>query len=194
MEPGVHFPDDRSLAPRHGDRLPGTTDGLTGLANRRTFDKALEAEWLRAARHNMPLSLLLMDIDRFKRFNDSYGHQAGDKCLQMVARILAGATKRPGDLVARYGGEEIAMLLPATDPDGAAAVAEDVRSRVEALAIPHDGNVPACVLTISIGTATLRPSFELVNADPKMLISLADQALYQAKLNGRNQVSIADAA
>ena len=170
------------------------TDGLTGLANRRTFDKALEAEWLRAARHNMPLSLLLMDIDRFKRFNDSYGHQAGDKCLQMVARILAGAMKRPGDLVARYGGEEIAMLLPATNQDGAAAVAEDVRSRVEALAIPHDGNLPACVLTISIGTATLRPSFELVNADPKMLISLADQALYQAKLKGRNQVSIADAA
>jgi len=170
------------------------TDGLTGLANRRTFDKALESEWLRAARHNLPLSLLLMDIDRFKRFNDNYGHQAGDECLQAVARILAAAMKRPGDLVARYGGEEIAVLLPATDAAGAATVAEDVRSRVEALAIPHDGNLPASVLTISIGTATLKPSFQLFDADPKMLVALADQALYQAKLKGRNRVSIASAA
>ncbi|RDI57909.1 sensor domain-containing diguanylate cyclase [Microvirga subterranea] len=170
------------------------TDGLTGLANRRTFDKALEAEWNRAARHNTPLSLLLMDLDRFKRFNDHYGHQAGDQCLQTVARILRDTIKRPGDLVARYGGEEIAVLLPATDATGACMVAEDVRSAVEALAIPHNGNHPACVLTISIGMATLKPAFELLDADPKMLVSLADQALYQAKLDGRNRVSIASAA
>jgi diguanylate cyclase (GGDEF)-like protein len=171
-----------------------STDGLTGLANRRTFDKALETEWRRAARHNTPLSLLLMDLDRFKHFNDSYGHQAGDECLQAVARILSAAMKRSGDLVARYGGEEIAVLLPTTDAAGANAVAEDVRSAVEALAIPHDGNVPSCVLTISIGMATLMPAFELLNADPKVLVTLADRALYQAKLKGRNRVSIASAA
>lgn len=171
-----------------------STDGLTGLANRRTFDKALEAEWHRAARHDTPLSLLLMDLDQFKRFNDHYGHQAGDQCLQTVARILSDTIKRPGDLVARYGGEEIAVLLPATDAAGACMVAESVRSAVEALAIPHSGNQPECVLTISIGMATLKPAFELLNANPKMLVTLADQALYQAKLNGRNRVSIASAA
>jgi diguanylate cyclase (GGDEF)-like protein len=184
-------------APRAGGgelSVLASTDGLTGLANRRTFDKALETEWRRAARHNTPLSLLLMDLDRFKHFNDSYGHQAGDECLQAVARILSAAMKRSGDLVARYGGEEIAVLLPTTDAAGANAVAEDVRSAVEALAIPHDGNVPSCVLTISIGMATLMPAFELLNADPKVLVTLADRALYQAKLKGRNRVSIASAA
>jgi diguanylate cyclase (GGDEF)-like protein len=170
------------------------TDGLTGLANRRTFDRTLEAEWLRAARLVTPLSLLLIDIDRFKPFNDRYGHQAGDECLRTVARILSEAMKRSTDLVARYGGEEIAVLLPATDAEGAAAVAEDVRARVQALAIPHDANAPCCVLTISIGSATLLPSFELLTADPNMLVALADQALYQAKLQGRNRVSMAEAA
>ncbi|HZH51515.1 MAG TPA: sensor domain-containing diguanylate cyclase [Microvirga sp.] len=170
------------------------TDGLTGLANRRTFDTALEAEWFRAARQGTPLSLLLIDIDRFKPFNDRYGHQAGDECLRRVAHILSQAMKRSSDLVARYGGEEIAVLLPATDAEGAAVVAEDVRSRVQELAIPHDANAPSCVLTISIGSATLLPSFELLDADPKMLVTLADQALYQAKLQGRNRVSMAAAA
>jgi diguanylate cyclase (GGDEF)-like protein len=170
------------------------TDGLTGLANRRTFDKALEAEWLRAARHGTSLSLLLIDLDRFKPFNDHYGHPAGDECLQAVARILSAAMKRPGDLVARYGGEEIAVLLPVTDAEGAATVAEEVRSRVQELSIPHDANVPSCVLTISIGTATLMPSFEHFDADPKILVALADQALYRAKLGGRNRVSVTQAA
>ena len=171
-----------------------TTDGLTALANRRTFDKVLETEWLRAARDGTPLSLLLIDLDRFKSFNDNYGHQAGDECLQAVAGILMKAMKRSGDLVARYGGEEIAVLLPATDGVGAAAVAEDIRSQVEALAVSHEANAPSGVLTISIGSATLKPALEMFRADPKILVALADQALYRAKLDGRNRVSVASQA
>jgi diguanylate cyclase (GGDEF)-like protein len=170
------------------------TDGLTGLANRRTFDARLQTEWLRAAREGTFLSLLLIDIDHFKAFNDFYGHQAGDECLQSVARILKGAMKRPGDLVARYGGEEIAVLLPATDAAGAASVAEDVRSRIEEFAVPHEVNAPLGVLTISIGSATLKPAFEILRTDPTMLIALADRALYRAKLEGRNRVSVSAAA
>jgi diguanylate cyclase (GGDEF)-like protein len=170
------------------------TDGLTGLANRRTFDNSLQAEWLRAARDGTCLSLLLIDIDHFKAFNDLYGHQAGDECLQDVARLLGEAVKRTGDLVARYGGEELAVLLPATDAKGAAAVAEDVRSRIEELAVPHGADAASGVLTISVGAATLKPAIEVLRTDPKMLITLADGALYRAKLEGRNRVSVSEAA
>jgi diguanylate cyclase (GGDEF)-like protein len=170
------------------------TDGLTSLANRRTFDNRLQAEWLRAARDGTYLSLLLIDIDHFKAFNDLYGHQAGDECLREVAGILRASVKRPGDLVARYGGEELAVLLPSTDKQGAIAVAEDVRSRIEELATPHAANTPGGVLTISVGTATLKPAVEILRTDPKMLITLADGALYRAKLEGRNRVSVSEAA
>ncbi|GEO14552.1 sensor domain-containing diguanylate cyclase [Microvirga aerophila] len=170
------------------------TDGLTGLANRRTFDNSLQAEWLRAAREGTCLSLLLIDIDHFKAFNDLYGHQAGDVCLQDVARLLGESVRRPGDLVARYGGEELAVLMPSTDAKGAAAVAEVVRSRIEELAVPHGANTSSGVLTISVGAATLKPAVEVLRTDPKMLITLADGALYRAKLEGRNRVSVSEAA
>jgi diguanylate cyclase (GGDEF)-like protein len=170
------------------------TDGLTGLANRRTFDSHLESEWLRAAREDTPLSLLLVDIDCFKAFNDAYGHQAGDHCLQSVARVLEDAARRPGDLVARYGGEEVAILLPVTSARGAARLAEAIRIGVESLALPHRHCTPAGVVTISIGAATLFPASEPMTIGPKDLIAMADRALYGAKLDGRNRVAVSKAA
>ncbi|KAB0265608.1 sensor domain-containing diguanylate cyclase [Microvirga brassicacearum] len=170
------------------------TDGLTGLANRRTFDSHLESEWLRAAREDTPLSLLLIDIDCFKAFNDAYGHQAGDHCLCSVAHVLKNAVRRPGDLVARYGGEEIVVLLPVTSAKGAARVAELIRSGVETLGMPHKHGTSAGVVTISIGTATLFPASEAISTGPKDLVAMADRALYDAKLDGRNRVAVAKAA
>ena len=170
------------------------TDGLTGLANRRTFDSHLEMEWLRAAREDTPLSLLLVDIDFFKAFNDAYGHQAGDFCLSTVANLLAESVKRPADLVARYGGEEIAVLLPVTSAKGAARIAEAIRSGIEALGMPHKHSPPAGVVTISIGAATLFPASEAISVGPKDLIAMADRALYEAKLAGRNRVAVAKAS
>jgi diguanylate cyclase (GGDEF)-like protein len=170
------------------------TDGLTGLANRRTFDSHLESEWLRAAREDTPLSLLLVDIDCFKAFNDAYGHQAGDFCLRAVAHLLRNAVKRPADLVARYGGEEIAVLLPVTSRKGAARIAELIRSGVEALGMPHKHSAPAGVVTISVGAATLFPASEALSIGPKDLIAMADRALYEAKLDGRNRVAVSRAA
>jgi diguanylate cyclase (GGDEF)-like protein len=171
-----------------------STDGLTGLANRRTFDKALDIEWLRATRDGTPMSLLLVDVDQFKAYNDIYGHQAGDECLRTVAAVLAQAVNRPGDLVARYGGEEIAILLPNTDLAGAAKFAETIRAQIEALALRHDANAPTNVLTISIGSATRTPAFEHTRNAAQELVTLADQALYRAKLEGRNRISVAEAA
>lgn len=170
------------------------TDGLTGLANRRTFDSHLESEWLRAAREDTPLSLLLVDIDYFKAFNDAYGHQAGDHCLRAVARLLQESVRRPADLVARYGGEEIAVLLPVTSAKGATRIAEAIRLGVETLAMPHKHSAPAGVVTISIGAATLFPASEAISTGPKDLIAMADRALYDAKLEGRNRVAVSKAA
>jgi diguanylate cyclase (GGDEF)-like protein len=170
------------------------TDGLTGLANRRTFDRRLELEWLRAARDGTPLSLLLIDVDQFKAYNDVYGHQAGDRCLKIVAQVFSLTANRPGDLVARYGGEEIAILLPDTDAEGAAAVAENTRARIEALALRHEANPPLNVLTISIGGATAMPAYELSRTAANDLVAMADQALYRAKTAGRNCIATAEAA
>lgn len=161
-------------------------DGLTQLFNRRRFDQTLESEWLRLARERLPLSLILCDIDYFKVYNDTYGHQAGDACLQKVATIIQTTVKRPADLVARYGGEEFAVILPNTDNNGAVHVAEEIRTQVEALNLPHAGSITTGCITISLGVATLVPKPPHSTAN---LIGLADQALYQAKEAGRNRVA-----
>lgn len=170
------------------------TDGLTGLANRRMFDKQLETEWVRASRERSPVSLLLVDVDQFKAYNDIYGHQAGDECLRTIARTIASAARRPGDLVARYGGEELVVLLPDLDEAGAAAVAEEIRAKVEALRVQHEASAPSRVLTVSIGSATHVPTLDRSRIGPTHLITLADAALYRAKQDGRNRVATAKAA
>ncbi|TFW24179.1 diguanylate cyclase domain-containing protein [Duganella callida] len=162
-------------------------DGLTGIANRRHFDVAMEKEHRRAKRGGMPLSLLMIDIDHFKAYNDHYGHQKGDQCLIQVAGALAAMLKRPGDLTARYGGEEFAMILPETDIEQARLMAETIRDRVQALRIPHERTTDdARQVTVSIGIATQRGGTPV---DIAALIGAADKALYQAKRSGRNLVA-----
>ncbi|MDQ1081949.1 diguanylate cyclase domain-containing protein [Pseudoroseomonas cervicalis] len=174
-----------------------TTDALTGLANRRRFEEALALEWRRCAREGQPLSLLVLDADNFKRFNDRYGHPAGDECLRLVANALSGVARRPGDVAARHGGEEFALLMPKTDPAGAALLAERVRAAVAGAARPHLGNTPAGIVTVSIGVATTWPKPEKGPAGPGILsgadalLSAADRALYAAKMGGRNRICIA---
>lgn len=163
-------------------------DGLTGLANRRHFDRVLYQEWNRLRREGSPLSLLLLDIDYFKQYNDSYGHLAGDFCLQEVAQVLQNIVQRSSDLVARYGGEEFAVILPNTQTSEAVEVAERIREQVEALQIPHRESEVSNYVTMSIGVATLIPIEHLT---PQIVIHTADQALYQAKQNGRNSICIA---
>jgi diguanylate cyclase (GGDEF)-like protein len=158
------------------------------------FDKQLETEWLRASREKSPVSLLLVDVDQFKAYNDIYGHQAGDGCLRTIAKSIASAARRPGDLVARYGGEELVVLLPDLDETGAAAIAEDIRAKVEALRVLHEANIPSRTLTVSIGSATCVPSLDRSRIGPEDLITLADAALYRAKQDGRNRVAVAKAA
>lgn len=165
-------------------------DGLTGISNRRSFDEALEKEWCRERRQAKPLSLILADIDCFKRYNDSYGHQAGDACLKAVADCLAASVHRAGDLVARYGGEEFVVLLPETPLEDARLVAEHIRQNVLALAITHGASEAAAVVTLSLGVAGLVPGQRQSSHE---LLGLADQALYTAKFSGRNRVCVAEA-
>ena len=159
-------------------------DGLTGIYNRRHFDIYLDQEWARALREGSNIALILADIDYFKAFNDHYGHQAGDDCLQRVARVFREVVQRPGDLAARYGGEEFVVVLPKTDLEGAAVIAESMRVRVERLSISHEYSKSTGCVTLSLGVATLRPS---PGMRPSELLGLADKALYQAKQNGRNR-------
>ena len=166
-------------------------DSLTGLANRRIFNDTLAKEWRRSIRSGIALSLLMIDIDHFKHYNDSFGHPGGDKCLAEVARVLAESVQRAGDFVARYGGEEFAAILPVTDEAGAQCIAESVRARVEQLAIPHPLSSVASYVTVSIGRATMVP---FVNEQPEKIVSLADIGLYQAKSLGRNRVCTWDEA
>jgi diguanylate cyclase (GGDEF)-like protein len=161
-------------------------DALTGVASRRRFDEALEEEWRRAQRMGHPLGLVLVDVDAFKAFNDRLGHPAGDACLRAVAAAVASASQRAGELAARYGGEEFALLLPGATVDGAQAVAENVRERVEALAIAHPDSGAAAVVTVSVGVVVRTPAPE--SAGPEELVAAADQALYAAKQIGRNRV------
>ena len=161
-------------------------DGLTDIANRRYFDQRAELEWKRALRAELPLSLVPMDIDHFKQYNDHYGHGAGDECLRQVAQALVHCVERPLDLVARYGGEEFIALLPETEIQGALYLAEQMRAAVEALAIPHAHSSTASVVTLSLGVATHAP--DQIKTDLHHLQKCADQALYRAKHQGRNQV------
>ncbi|NMG31179.1 diguanylate cyclase domain-containing protein [Aromatoleum evansii] len=165
-------------------------DGLTGIANRRTFDATLSREWRRGARSGASIALMVVDVDCFKQFNDAYGHQVGDECLKAVARALAGNTRRPVDLVARYGGEEFAVVLPDTDAQGAAIVAESMRRAVEALAITHRHSTAARVVTVSIGIAVTRPE-RSDDGGFATLVARADEALYRAKRDGRNRWHLA---
>lgn len=162
-------------------------DELTGLANRRHLKQVLEAEWDRAQRLGAPLGFILLDLDFFKRLNDTRGHREGDRCLQAVSQHLAEALKRPGDLAARYGGEELAVLLPYTDLPGALEVAEQLRDGIERLAIPHEA-APLGHVTASFGVATVIPA---PGQEPGVLIEAADLALYRAKTAGRNRVRAA---
>lgn len=160
-------------------------DGLTGLANRRRFNEALDSEWRFARRTGAPLSLILTDIDHFKPFNDTYGHQAGDACLQAVAQVLMRSLTRSHDLSARYGGEEFVCLLPGTGLAGAQAKAESLRLGVQKLQIPHHASDVAPVVTVSLGVATVSPREGI---DSAALVGLADAQLYEAKRKGRNRV------
>lgn len=161
-----------------------TLDGLTQVANRRMFDRYLQQEWRRMIREGAPLSLILCDLDFFKPYNDTYGHQAGDRCLQRVAGNLREVVQRPADLVARYGGEEFAIVLPNTPADGALAVGEAIRTRVKNLEMTHAGSRSCGVVTLSVGVATVIPS----SCDsPEKLIESADRALYRAKEQGRDR-------
>lgn len=160
-------------------------DELTKVANRRKFNRYIASEWQRLAREKAPLALILCDIDYFKLYNDTYGHQAGDRCLKLVAQAISKAVKRPADLVARYGGEEFAVVLPNTSIEGAEYLAQQIRLYVEALQLPHINSSVDLYITLSLGVSGCIPKH---NSVFDALIAAADSGLYQAKELGRNQV------
>ena len=178
---------DEKLAQAALEQL-ATRDGLTGLANRRCFDETLQAEWSRALRQRQPLSLLMVDVDNFKAYNDANGHLGGDECLKRIANAVA-SEMRANDLVARYGGEEFAVILPNQSLKGAAIVAERIRSRVERLTMPAGANGESAPghVTVSIGAAT---ALAAGDASAQQLVAIADAALYRAKHMGRNRISL----
>ncbi|EHP38320.1 response regulator of a two-component system [Cupriavidus basilensis OR16] len=160
------------------------SDGLTGLSNRRYFDEYLGAEWKRANREQSQLALLMIDVDAFKAYNDTYGHVAGDEVLRRVAGVIRENCARPADLPARFGGEEFAMILPSTSPGGARLLAEKVRRAIEGLQVPHSGSPVGQHVTVSIGGTAIVPA---ADAPFSRIVEIADAGLYQAKRNGRNQ-------
>jgi diguanylate cyclase (GGDEF)-like protein len=175
------------LEVREASRLlkaQATTDGLTGLANRRYFDQILAQEWKRHARFRSTLSLLLVDVDHFKQYNDTHGHLRGDDCLREVAQLLRSAISRPGDLVARFGGEEFAAILPETDRVGALAVAWNVQNELRKRKFPNPKSSAGPFLRVSIGSASVLPTVNVAETD---LIKQADSALYEAKAAGRDR-------
>lgn len=164
-------------------------DGLTGIANRRHFEEIYDREWRRAVRTGSELAVLFLDLDFFKYYNDTYGHQQGDDCLKQVAEAAGRVLKRPGDLLARYGGEEFVVILPETSLAGAVEVAEAIRNEIERCNIPHSASKVADHVTVSVGVAGGRVTIE---DQPSDLITQADKALYEAKKGGRNQVRVAN--
>jgi diguanylate cyclase (GGDEF)-like protein len=160
-------------------------DALTGLANRRHFDEVLQQEWQRCLRDGTSLSLVFLDVDFFKPYNDLYGHQAGDECLKRVGSILSDYARRPGDLGARFGGEEFVVLYPQTGPQSLQQMAETLRARVAEAGIPHERSSIAGHVTVSIGTASIVPESSFT---PEQLVAAADHAVYEAKRRGRNRV------
>lgn len=163
-------------------------DDLTGIANRRRFDEVIEDEWKRATRSNTQISLIMIDIDSFKAYNDSLGHQAGDECMRRITANISATLRRTSDLLARYGGEEFAVVLPMTDAAGAVSLAETIRKNIEAMMIAHPASATGQFVTISLGVATALPNEGMT---PSLLVNVADQALYRAKLSGRNRVTVA---
>lgn len=176
--------EELRLTNEHLSRL-SFIDALTGLANRRRFNEALEEEWRRLSRSQTHLAIVIADIDGFKQYNDALGHPEGDRCLAAVAGVFANSVSRAGDLAARYGGEEFVVLLSAADHAAAMSFAEGLRTACEALAIPHPASPLGPVVTISLGVASCIPSDEISAAS---LVSQADAALYRAKQEGRNRV------
>ena len=169
-------------------------DGLTRIANRRRLDEYLPTCWLNAAREHLPLALILCDIDCFKLYNDHYGHQAGDNCLRAVAQAIEGALRRPLDLVGRYGGEEFLIILPGTDLDGAAHIAEEIVSSVVGLRLAHKFSTVFPTVTLSLGVSAATPGHLSAKGSQEewgQLLASADQALYQAKNAGRNRMVLA---
>ena len=163
------------------------SDGLTGLSNRRHFDEYLELEWRRAIREQTQLSLMMIDVDYFKAYNDNFGHLEGDEALRQVAKAIRASCSRPSDLPARYGGEEFALVLPNTSPGGARLLAEKLRQTVAGMNIPHIAPNEGASLTVSIGLSTVVPQ---IGSHSRQVIQSADQGLYAAKHNGRNQVAV----
>lgn len=165
-------------------------DGLTGIANRRQFNQAIQVHWLQANREKSALSLVMIDVDFFKRYNDHYGHPEGDECLRRIAHAIKDTLQRPYDLVARYGGEEFACILPKTDPDGAAFIASQIQASVHGLAMPHAESGVSPHVTISMGVVTTIPGNVIDNTAD--LVAAADRQLYQAKKDGRARVSFVE--
>jgi diguanylate cyclase (GGDEF)-like protein len=172
---------------KYRDFLENTSycDGLTTIANRRRFDEYLGSTWCMSVRESLPLSLIMIDIDNFKQFNDHYGHQEGDTCLIRIAEALSASLRRKTDLIARYGGEEFVCVLPNTGTEGVAITAENIRSNILSLRIPHLHSTPTGCVTVSQGLASIRPVCD-VSSDT--LITAADEALYEAKESGRNRI------
>lgn len=176
--------EQQLLAMQHELERLSFKDGLTGVGNRRHFDSVMKAEWSNAQREGRPLSLILLDIDQFKEYNDHYGHLQGDACLRLVGNALGLAAVRPRDFLSRFGGEEFALVLPDTEADAAMQLAERCRTSILSQSVPHEKSSVAPVLTISLGTGTTIPA---PGDDPLSFIDSVDRALYQAKQQGRNR-------
>ena len=180
----------RALTTAHDQMaVQAKSDGLTGVANRRRFDEVLETEYSRLRRSGAPLSLIFLDVDSFKAFNDTYGHIEGDECLKKIAATLQKLLLRASDFVARYGGEEFAVVLPETDHVGAVTLAEKIRSRVAALMIPHSTSGVEEYVTVSLGVVTLNCT---ESSSPAVALSIADRQLYLAKAQGKNRIASLD--